>query len=794
MKRLFALVFFIGYVFTLSAGEGFVLKRGCMPKIFISENEKTCVFTALELLKKDIRSVFGESIYTTEGDGDILIGTLGVNHDIELLGICLDSLKEVKQGFLLAVTRKGRLLIAGSDAHGTAYGIMELSRLIGVSPWEWWADAAPASKDSVALPYGYYDFQYPNVEYRGIFINDEDWGLMPWSSLTYDTLNGKGVIGAKTNEKIFELMLRLRANYYWPAMHECTKPFFLTNGNREVAKKYGIYIGGSHCEPMASSTAGEWPVRGTGAYDYVNNRTAVLNFWEDRIKEVANQEIIYTLGMRGVHDSGMQGATTIQEQKEVLEKVFEDQRNLIAKYISDDVESVPQVFIPYKEILDVYNSGLSVPDDVTLMWCDDNYGYIRHFPTEEERARKGGNGIYYHVSYWGRPHDYLWLGTFHPALLKQQMELAYDKGIRRMWILNVGDIKPAEYQIELFLDMAWNINNVRMTGTENHLCNFLKREFGESIGNWLMPLMLKYYDLAFVRKPEFMGNTRVEESNRKYYGTVRDLPWSESYVANRLKEYETIANQIDSLSAFIPSQRQDTYFELVKYPVLASQQMNEKHLGAYYARHGKAKWNVSDCAMDSICNLTEQYNTGYGNHGKWNRIMTFKPRNLPVFEKVSSDSEITPTCDSFQYISKFEGKDVVENQGAVIPRLGYSQKAILLNSKQRLAFVQSNINTDSIFVEVRLVPTHPIAGNKLRFTLSFDGQQSGQIDYATKGRSEEWKQNVLRNQAVRRIAFPVKEGANNHSIILEAVDDGVIFDQMYVFDKLNLINNKLCEQ
>lgn len=178
----------------------------------------------------------------------------------------------------------------------------------------------------------------------------------------------KGEIGPRTSERIFELLLRLRANTYWPAMHECTLPFFLTKGNREIAGKYGIFIGTSHCEPMACNAAGEWKRRGQGSYDYVNNSTAVYKFWEERVKEVAGQEIFYTLGMRGVHDGKMQGAETVEEQKAVTERVFADQRRLIGKYVNKDVGKVPQVFIPYKEVLDVYHAGLQVPEDVTLMW------------------------------------------------------------------------------------------------------------------------------------------------------------------------------------------------------------------------------------------------------------------------------------------------------------------------------------------------------------------------------------------------------------------------------------------
>jgi hypothetical protein len=185
---------------------------------------------------------------------------------------------------------------------------------------------------------------------------------------------------------------------------------------------------------MVCNAAGEWARRGEGDYDYVNNSKAVYNFWEKRVKEVAGQDNIYTLGMRGVHDGKMQGAKTVAEQKAVLERVLKDQRGMLAKYVDKDVEKVPQAFIPYKEVLDIYHAGLEVPEEVTLIWCDDNYGYIRHFPTEEERARKGGNGIYYHISYWGRPHDYLWLNTLSPAVAYQQMNEAYDRTFYRVTV------------------------------------------------------------------------------------------------------------------------------------------------------------------------------------------------------------------------------------------------------------------------------------------------------------------------------------------------------------------------
>lgn len=527
-------------LFAQGKQKDFVLQSGQPVVIACSGSEAPVVHTSLDLLSRDLQTVLSATAHVDTNTGNIIVGTIGQSKLIEQAGIDISALKNKKQAFLLTVSEDGKLVVAGSDSHGTAYGILEISRLLGVSPWEWWGDVTPEKKETFRLSGKFRELQSPSVEYRGIFINDEDWGLMPWSNKTYEPSDVKGEIGPRTNERIFELLLRLRANTYWPAMHECTLPFFLTKGNREAAKKYGIFMGASHCEPMACSAAGEWRIRGKGAYDYVNNSPAVYQFWEDRVKEVAGQEILYTLGMRGVHDGKMQGAKTVEEQKAVLDRVFVDQRGLLEKYVNKDVTQVPQVFIPYKEVLDIYHAGLQVPEDVTLMWCDDNYGYIRHFPTAEERARKGGNGVYYHVSYWGRPHDHLWLSTMSPSLIYQQMKQAYDQGIQKMWILNVGDIKPAEYQIELFMDMAWNLDKVSSEGVTAHLKHWLERELGTSCAKAILPVMQEHYRLAHIRKPEFMGNTREEEKN-PVYREVKDLPWSEREINERLNAYSQLS-------------------------------------------------------------------------------------------------------------------------------------------------------------------------------------------------------------------------------------------------------------
>ena len=777
-KTLFFLLTFVWTALSVTGKQrDFVLQSGIPVPIACNSSEEQVVHTALELLRRDLQTVLSATAKVETNTGTILIGTAGRSELIDQSGVDTSVLKGKKQAFLLTVSPEGKLIVAGSDGHGTAYGILEISRLLGVSPWEWWADVTPEKKKLFKLSSKFRSVQSPSVEYRGIFINDEDWGLMPWSNKTYEPSDVNGEIGPRTNERIFELLLRLRANTYWPAMHECTLPFFLTKGNREVAKKYGIFMGASHCEPMACSAAGEWRRRGNGAYDYVNNSAAVYKFWEDRVKEVADQEVLYTLGMRGVHDGKMQGAKTVEEQKAVLDRVLADQRGLIEKYVNKDVTQVPQVFIPYKEVLDIYNAGLQVPDDVTLMWCDDNYGYIRHFPTAEERVRKGGNGIYYHVSYWGRPHDHLWLSTMSPSLIYQQMKQAYDQGIQKIWILNVGDIKPAEYQIELFMDMAWNLEAVAQEGVTAHLKHWLERELGTSPAKELLPVMQEYYRLAHIRKPEFMGNTREEEKDPAYR-IVKDLPWSEEFINERLSSYDRLSETVEKVTSRIPADRQSAYFELVKYPVQVAAQMNRKLLFAQLARHGKADWEKSDAAYDSIAALTQHYNSL--ENGKWNRMMDFKPRKLPVFNRVERKEATTPMIQERSAIYQWNGMDASKGNFIGHEGLGYAGRAAGILMGKALTFSFSDWKADVVEVEVRLLPNHPVHGTQLRFSVSIDGAEPKVISYETKGRSEEWKENVLRNQAIRKIVLPVS-GKKSHQLEIKALDEGVVLDQVMLY-------------
>ncbi|MFT3753302.1 MAG: glycosyl hydrolase 115 family protein [Paludibacter sp.] len=748
----------------------------------IGKNEVEVVQTALEIFTKDYQRVFhGKVIAGTAGN--VLIGTIGLNSSAEKL---LDQAEVQKlstrlEGFLIEV-RDGNLIILGSDKRGTAYGILEISRIMGVSPWEWWADSPVALKEKLTLKNGFKTLQSPSVKHRGIFINNEDWGLTPWSYKNFEPSDIKGQIGPKTHAHIFELLLRLRANTFWPAMHECSVAFYMTPGNKQMADKYGIYIGTSHCEPMMRNTNAEWKKAGAGDYNYITNRDNILKFWEERTTELAGSDNIYTLGIRGVHDGKMQGANTVQEQKDALTRILKDQREMIKRIVNPDVEKVSQVFIPYKEVLDVYKAGLEVPEDVSLMWCDDNYGYINHFPDSIERSRKGGNGIYYHISYWGRPHDYLWLATSHPAQIYYQLKLAYDKGARDMWILNVGDIKPAEYQIEMLMDMAWDIDAIpsNAKGLDIHLKTWLQREFGERQASGLLQIMNEHYRLAYIRKPEFMGNTRTEEADPSYK-IVSDLPWSEEDIYQRLNDYQQLEDRVKKLAITIPANKKDAWFQLVEYPVIAAAEMNKKHLYGQLARHGKAEWALSDAAYDEIVSLTKRYNSLGG--GKWNYMMDAHPRDLAVFGKVPHETSAKPMVQFPKPLCLLNGAEYKSFQGSkpVLLGLGYNRKAVSLKPSSTVTYDFKTINTDTFKIEVALAPNHPVEGKNIRFAISIDGAPEQLIDYRTVGRSEEWKQNVLRNQAIRAVKSALKSG--KHQLEIRAVDEGVVLDRIMIFGK-----------
>lgn len=530
------------------------------------------------------------------------------------------------------------LVVVGSDPRGTAYGLFELSRVAGVSPWVWWADAVPEKQKNIFVLPGSYLSKEPSVKFRGIFLNDEDWGLQPWAAKTFEPETGD--IGPKTYAKIFELLLRLRANMIWPAMHDCTKAFFSIPGNTKVAADYGILIGSSHAEPMLRNNVSEWKEKTMGPFNYISNRDSVLSYWEERVKESKGINAMYSMGMRGVHDSKMEGVKDSKEAVPLLERIISDQRELLTRDINTDLKAVPQVFTAYKEVLEIYDNGLKLPDDISLVWPDDNYGYIQRLNNEDEKNRSGGSGVYYHASYWGRPHDYLWLSSTHPALIQEEMMKAYHNGSNRLWVLNVGDIKPIEYNIEFFLDMAWDAEPFKNKAyAKQHLQQWAAGLFGKNQAPEIASLLWKYYQLAFQRRPEFMGWSQTEPTTKTNYTAFNHFYYGDE-AQQRIDHYQQLENRASTIRKKMTAREQAAYYQLVYYPVRGASLINKKFLYRdksylYSQQQRQSAFDYaqqSKAAFDSIRMETEYYNNQLSN-GKWKYMLSDQPRKLPVFQE-----------------------------------------------------------------------------------------------------------------------------------------------------------------
>lgn len=692
-------------------------------------------------------------------------------------GIDVDTLCTLIDGFELKCV-DGRYIVAGTNGRGAAYGLLELSRMAGINPWTWWGDipyiGVEEEKDT------YVDtIQGAHVEYRGIFINDEDWSIRPWA----------GGITKEMYRRVFELLLRLRGNAIWPAMHEGSTAFFNVEGAKALADSFGIAVGSSHCEPLLRNNVGEWDVSERGRYNYITNRDAVQQYWIERLQEVKGSVggNIFTIGMRGIHDGSMEGVKTMDEKFDALQQVINDQQALIREYIGDPSEQM-QVFVPYKEVLQIYESGLQVPDYVTLMWCDDNYGYLTRLSDADEQQRSGGAGVYYHLSYWGRPHDYLWLTTTQPGLIYNELREAYDHNVRKLWIANVHDPKVAGYDLELFMDLAWQgYENIELP---DHYHAWLCRQFGDRVGDTIFPAMCEWYRLCGQRKPEFMGWSQVELDKKVYnrgLSPVQDSEFSESEFGNELQtyldRYADVCRKIVEAETSLSPELKDAYFAAVKYPVLAS----AAHAGKVLSMQRRDSV-AATAAYEEVVNLTTYYNDSLA-HGKWKNLMSANPRDLPVFRVpvINEDSasanvglieDDEARCSSPNYISHDAyAFDEISEGAEPVPMLGHSMDAVRLPKDGTLTY---RFNIDERFanslLRIALIPTQPMDDGDLRFAVCIDGGEEATFSLKEPFRSERWKTNVLRGQAVRTMDVgTLAEGI--HTLTIRALDDHIIIDQ-----------------
>jgi hypothetical protein len=607
------------YVSASLSNGGFTLAAGGHTAMLdVDVEDYPGVVRASHDLQADIKRVTGLSASfvadkeTAHGEV-VLIGTISKSRIIDRLirehKLDVSSIEGKWESTLIQVVEKPMpgvaraLVIAGSDKRGTIFGIYDLSEQIGVSPWYWWADVPVTHKDALYVAAGRNVQGEPAVKYRGIFLNDEAPALTGWVKATYGGYNHNFY------ERVFELLLRLKANYLWPAMWNSA---FNEDDpeNARLADEYGIVMGTSHHEPMLRAQQ-EWKRHGTGPWDYSANAAVLDKFWSDGIERNKNFESTITLGMRGDGDMPMTEGANIA----LLEKIVGDQRNILAQHMTPTLTSDPKVWALYKEVQAYYEKGMRVPDDVTLLWCDDNWGNIRRLPTPEERKRSGGAGIYYHFDYVGDPRNYKWINTNPISKVWEQMNLALAYGANRIWIVNVGDLKPMEFPIEYFLTLARNPERWGKDQTQEFTRLWAEREFGAEHADEIAELVTRYTQYSGRRKPELLDTDTFSLINYREADRVEE-------------DWKTLLARAETLRKLLPENEQDAYFELVLHPIKASTIVNQLYIAAgrnrLYAKQGRSDANDYAAKARSLfladAELTSEYNHVLAK-GKWNHMM-----------------------------------------------------------------------------------------------------------------------------------------------------------------------------
>ena len=781
----------------------FTLGDGRRIAAVLAERDVTMALAA-DLLRRDLHAVSGAVAPRAASlddctDACIVIG----RHDSPLLrevaaaeGLDFTALAGAWERYVrIGIASRSRpgtrlLVIAGSDARGAVYGAVDLSRELGVSAWEWWADVKPVVRTRLAVRGERLLSDAPSVRYRGVFLNDEDWGLQPWAA-RHDP---SGDIGPATYARVFELLWRLKANLVWPAMHDVTRPFYQMPGNPEMARDYAIVVGTSHAEPMMRNNVREWR-KADGPFNFFTNRAALVRYWRERVGALRGFENIYSVGIRGVHDSAMEGADTIDAARAGVAAAIDAQRELLGA-------RVPQALTVYKEVLDIYNSGLRVPDDITLVWPDDNYGYLHQLGTPAEARRGGGTGLYYHLSYWGRPHDYLWLATTHPGLVRDQLQRALATGTDRLWVANVGDIKPGEYLTQYFLDAAFD-RRVLDRPAREHLRAWAATQFGPRDAAAITDVMMEFYALAWERRPEFMGFSQTESTT-----PTRQTDYLQSggdEAERRLARYDTLRASAEAIGTALPAATQDAYFQLVLYPVRGAANLNTRilklDLAAQAARTGlpSAQQYADDArvAQRAIVTDTARYNAQGG--GKWRGMMDAAPRRLPVFQEplwpayagtpAAKPSAFMPAHDRIVTLAATaaradDGWSVVDigSSGSAM-RAAFelpSRARAQLEAAPALRFFFDTKVAGAARLRIVALPVHALTStHRLRIAAALDAQAPATLDFATHGRSDEWKRNVLSNTAVREVAAGTL-APGRHAVTIRALDPGFILDRIEV--------------
>ena len=694
-------------------------------EIYMDANDCRGVSYAANALVKDIRNVSGsQATITSNRKATILVGTIGHSAAIDQLvkqkRINGNLLKGKREKFIITVV-DNQLVIAGSDRRGTIYGIYELSQQMGVSPWYDWADVPVEHHDSIFVNRGTYTDGEPAVRYRGIFLNDEAPCLTSWVKNTY----GTGYGDHRFYQRVFELVLRLRGNMMWPAMWGWA--FYADDAeNEKTADEMGVVMSTSHHEPMARNHQEYARNRkGWGPWNYQKNKANLQKFFREGIERMKGTEQIVTIGMRGDGDEAM----SAEADTKLMSQIINDQRKIIADVTGRKASETPQVWALYKEVLDYYDKGMKVPDDVTLLLCDDNWGDVRRVPNAKERKHKGGWGLYYHVDYVGAPRNSKMLNVTPVQNPWEQLTLAYENGIDRLWILNVGDLKPMEYPISQFMDMAWNPRKYDVNNITRHTRNWCAQQFGESQADEaarILNLICKYN-----------GRCTPEMLNKNTY-SLENGEWQE--VINQYLQLEADAlRQYNSL----PASYHDAYRQIILFPIELMSNLHQMYFAqaqnhALY-KQGNPKANVwaDECERlfkrDSL--ICDYYNHKMAG-GKWNGMMTQKH----IGYKSWNDDFEKDTCPELFRVTSKDGVIISENNGVVeIEAPYYSSKTDAAEAKwTEIPFMGKSVSAMTLMPYTKSVKGASIT-YKFKMQVSktsdgkaFNGKQKVRIHVITK--------------------------------------------------------------
>ena len=619
-------------------------------EIYMDANDCRGVSYAANALVKDIRNVSGsQATITSNRKATILVGTIGHSAAIDQLvkqkRINGNLLKGKREKFIITVV-DNQLVIAGSDRRGTIYGIYELSQQMGVSPWYDWADVPVEHHDSIFVNRGTYTDGEPAVRYRGIFLNDEAPCLTSWVKNTYGTEYGDH----RFYQRVFELILRLRGNMMWPAMWGWA--FYADDAeNEKTADEMGVVMSTSHHEPMARNHQEYARNRkGWGPWNYQKNKANLQKFFREGIERMKGTEQIVTIGMRGDGDEAM----SAEADTKLMSQIINDQRKIIADVTGRKASETPQVWALYKEVLDYYDKGMKVPDDVTLLLCDDNWGNVRRVPNAQERKHKGGWGLYYHVDYVGAPRNSKMLNVTPVQNPWEQLTLAYENGIDRLWILNVGDLKPMEYPISQFMDMAWNPHKYSANNITRHTRDWCAQQFGESQADEaarILNLICKYNGRC---TPEMLDKSTYSLENGEWQEVVNQYLQLE---ADALRQYNSL-----------PAAYHDAYRQIILFPIELMSNLHQMYFAQaqnhalYKQNNPKANIWADECERlfkrDSlICDVYNHKMSG----GKWNGMMTQKH----IGYKSWNDDFEKDTCPELFRVSASEAPVISEHNGVV---------------------------------------------------------------------------------------------------------------------------------